>query len=70
MYDVVFEAVNKSSFSACMRVLKDDGVYVNVTEPLPSIQMLWTKMTSGKKLMLGENAPERAEDLIFSERIS
>ena len=69
MYDVVFEAVNKSSFSACMRVLKDDGVYVNVTEPLPSIQMLWTKMTSGKKLMLGENAPERAEDLIFLKEL-
>ena len=69
MYDAVFEAVNKSSFSACMRVLKDDGVYVNVTEPLPSIQMLWTKMTSGKKLMLGENAPERAEDLTFLKEL-
>lgn len=64
-YDVVFEAVDKSSFAACMRVLKKDGIYLNVTVPLPSMQMLWAKMTSGKKLMLGENPPDTAEDLIF-----
>jgi len=27
--------------------------------------MLWTKMTSSKKLFLGENVPESAEDLNF-----
>ena len=53
-YDVIFEAVNKSSFSACMKLLKKDGTYINVTEPLPSVQMLWTKLTSGKKLLLAE----------------
>ena len=68
-YDVVIEAVNKSSFSACMRVLKEDGIYVNVTEPLPSFQMLWVKMRSNKKVMLGENAPERADDLIFLKEL-
>ncbi|MCA9931348.1 MAG: zinc-binding dehydrogenase, partial [Anaerolineales bacterium] len=45
--------------------LKKDGIYLNVTVPLPSMQMLWAKMTSGKKLMLGENPPDTAEDLIF-----
>jgi NADPH:quinone reductase-like Zn-dependent oxidoreductase len=64
-YDVIFEAVDKSSFSACMRSLKKDGIYLNVTAPLPSIRMLWTKITSSKKLLLGENPPEKAEDLIF-----
>ena len=68
-YDVVIEAVNKSSFSACMRVLKEDGIYVNVTEPLPSFQMLWVKMRSNKRVMLGENAPERADDLIFIKEL-
>ncbi|MEI2401187.1 NAD(P)-dependent alcohol dehydrogenase, partial [Paenibacillus phytohabitans] len=34
-YDVIFEAVNKSSFSACMKLLKRNGTYINVTEPLP-----------------------------------
>lgn len=64
-YDVIFEAVDKSSFSACLKALKKDGIYLNVTTPLPSIRMLWTKMMSNKKLMLGENPPESAEDLIF-----
>ena len=52
-----------------MSVLKEGGIYVNVTEPLPSLQMLRAKLTSGKKIMLGENAPERAEDLIFLKEL-
>ncbi|MGG3466165.1 NAD(P)-dependent alcohol dehydrogenase [Neobacillus pocheonensis] len=64
-YDVIFEAVNKSSFSTCMKWLKKDGIYINVTEPLPSVQMLWTQLTSGKKLLLSRNSPETSEALNF-----
>ena len=56
-YDVIFEAVDKSSFSACMKALKDGGTYLNVTTPFPSLQMIWTKMRTNKKIMLGENPP-------------
>jgi NADPH:quinone reductase-like Zn-dependent oxidoreductase len=52
-----------------MRSLKKDGIYLNVTAPLPSMRMLWTKMTSSKKLMLGENIPEKAKDLIFLKEL-
>jgi NADPH:quinone reductase-like Zn-dependent oxidoreductase len=69
MYDVIFEAVDKSSFSACMQALKKDGIYLNVTTPLPSLQMLWTKMGSSKKIMLGENPPESAKDLTFLKQL-
>ncbi len=68
-YDVIFEAVNKSSFSACMKVLKKDGTYINVTEPLPSVKMLWTKLTSSKKLLLSRNSPETSEALNFLKEL-
>jgi NADPH:quinone reductase-like Zn-dependent oxidoreductase len=64
-YDVIFEAVDKSSFSACIKSLKVDGIYLNIAVPLPGPRMLWTKMTGSKRLMLGENPPEKAEDLTF-----
>jgi len=64
-YDVVFVAVDKCSFSNCMRSLKKEGVYINITAPLPSVKMLWTSKTSGKKLILGELAPKNAEGLVL-----
>jgi NADPH:quinone reductase-like Zn-dependent oxidoreductase len=68
-YDVIFEAVNKSSFLACMKLLKNDGTYINVTEPLPSVQMLWTKLTSSKKLLLSRNSPETSEALNYLKEL-
>jgi NADPH:quinone reductase-like Zn-dependent oxidoreductase len=69
-YDVIFEAVDKSSFSACMKSLKKDGTYINVTAPLPDVRMLWTKLTSSRKLILSRNSPENSEALDFlKERI-
>ena len=52
-----------------MGSLKKDGIYLNITVPLPNIQMLWSKMSSSKKLILGENPPEKAEDLIFIKEL-
>ncbi|MFP3122335.1 NAD(P)-dependent alcohol dehydrogenase [Ectobacillus funiculus] len=68
-YDVIFEAVDKSSFSACMKSLKKDGTYINVTVPLPGARMLWTKLTSSKKLILGQNSPENSEALNFLKEL-
>lgn len=68
-YDIIFEAVDKSSFSACKRALKEDGIYLNVVLPFPNIQMLWTQMTTGQKIMLGDNVPESAEALIFIKEL-
>lgn len=63
IYDVIFEAVDKSTFTSCMRALKPDGIYLNVTTPLPNPQMLWAWWTSGKKLKLGANIPRNASGL-------
>jgi NADPH:quinone reductase-like Zn-dependent oxidoreductase len=68
-YDVIFEAVNKSSFSACMKSLKKHGTYINVTEPLPSVRMLWTKLTNSHKLILGQNSPETSEALNYLKEL-
>jgi NADPH:quinone reductase-like Zn-dependent oxidoreductase len=68
-YDVIFEAVNKSSFSACMKSLKKDGTYINITEPLPSFEMIWTNITSRKKLVLSRNSPETPEALDFLKEL-
>ena len=66
---MIFEAVNKSSFSACMKVLKKGGSYINTTEPLPSVEMLWTNLIRGKKLLLARNAPETSEALDFLKEL-
>lgn len=65
MYDVIFLAVDKCPFSVCNKCLNKEGVYLNVTSPVKSLPMLWTSMTSKKKIIMGENSPESAEALIF-----
>ncbi|MDX1806899.1 MAG: NAD(P)-dependent alcohol dehydrogenase [Paenisporosarcina sp.] len=68
-YDVIFDAVDKSSFTACMKSLKKDGTYINVTTPLPDARMLWTKLTTNKKLILSQNSPESSEALNFLKEL-
>ena len=65
-YDVIFDAVDKSSFSRCKDSLKQRGVYLTVSWPL--LQALWTSMTSSKKIIWG--MPSRGtEDLIFLKEL-
>jgi NADPH:quinone reductase-like Zn-dependent oxidoreductase len=64
-YDVIFDTVGKSSFSACVKSLKKAGIYLDCTRLLPTIRMLWARLTSGRKLVLSQNAPETAEALTF-----
>jgi len=68
-YDVIFDAVGKSSFSRCKSSLKQRGIYL-VTVPTLAIilQMLWTKMVGSKKVIFGgEN--EKTENLIFLKEL-
>ncbi len=64
-YDVIFLAVDKCPFSICNKALKKEGVYLNVTAPLKSLQMIWVSLFSKKKITVGENSRETAEDLYF-----
>jgi NADPH:quinone reductase-like Zn-dependent oxidoreductase len=68
-YDVIFDAVGKSSFSGCMRSLKKGGIYLQaVAAPALSVRMRWTAMTSGQTLMGGTAVP-KAEDLLYLKEL-
>lgn len=64
-YDIIFLAIDKWPFSSCKKFLKDKGVYVNVTFPFKSLNMLWTSLSTKKRSIMAHNPPDSAEDLSF-----
>jgi len=68
-YDVIFDAVGKSSFSGCMRSLKKEGIYLQaVAAPALMVRMRWASMMSSKKLIGGTAIPE-TENLIYLKEL-
>lgn len=69
-YDVIFDTSGKSSFSDCLRSLKNNGLYLRAVHinPSPIFRGLWTSITSTKKV-IGGVAIERKEDLIFLKEL-
>ena len=65
VYDVIFVAVDKGSFLDCMKALKKNGTYLNVTTPVRTLRMRWAALTSGKTIITGEHAGETSDDLVF-----
>jgi NADPH:quinone reductase-like Zn-dependent oxidoreductase len=53
VYDVIFVAVDKGSFSDCMKALRTGGVYLNATVPVRTLGMRWAALTSGKTIVTG-----------------
>jgi NADPH:quinone reductase-like Zn-dependent oxidoreductase len=68
-YDVIFDAVGKSSFSRCKSSLKEKGIYL-VTLPKLAVllQMLWTFIVGSKKVKM-EGAPAKVENLLFLKEL-
>jgi len=69
-YDIVFDAVGKSSFSHCKGALKPNGIYLTTVLSLAIVRhMLWTSLFGSRKAMIMftgiRPAKERAEDLRF-----
>ena len=60
-YDVIFDAVSKTSFSRCKSSLSQDGAYLTVDYPL--LDALWASFAGGKRVVFG--VPNRVEDLVF-----
>jgi len=68
-YDIIFDTVGKSSFSGCVRSLKQRGFYLMGKPGLLSVvRGLWTSMTSSKKVKFGI-ASSKTEDLIFLKEL-
>jgi NADPH:quinone reductase-like Zn-dependent oxidoreductase len=68
-YDVIFDAVGKSSFSACIKSLKKEGTYLQaVAAPARGVRMRWTSMISRKRLIGGLATP-KTENLIYLKEL-
>ncbi|MFL0198197.1 zinc-binding dehydrogenase [Clostridium sp. WILCCON 0269] len=73
-YDIIFDAVGKSSFSHCKRSLKQRGIYIStVPTPVLMLQMLWTSKYLAKKALFMatglRTASAKAKDLIFLKEL-
>src|SRR5207249_6806899 len=69
-YDVVFDVVGKSSFSACVKSLKGGGVYLLGNPGLSQqVRGLWTSITTSKKVV-GGMVSYRKEDLVFVKELA
>jgi 2-desacetyl-2-hydroxyethyl bacteriochlorophyllide A dehydrogenase len=60
-YDVIFDAVIKTSFSRCKGSLRQNGFFLTVDYPL--LLAFWTSLVGDKKVVFG--TANRIEDLAF-----
>ena len=73
-YDIIFDAVAKSSYASCKDVLKPGGVYI-FTEPAPGnlFQLLWTSLFGNKKAAMTapgmRSSSAKTRDLIFLKEL-
>jgi NADPH:quinone reductase-like Zn-dependent oxidoreductase len=65
-YDIILDAVRKTSFLRCKSSLNPRGVYLTVDWPL--LQALWTSIVGGKKVIFGI-ARQNFEDLTFLKEL-
>jgi NADPH:quinone reductase-like Zn-dependent oxidoreductase len=67
-YDVIFDAVHKSSFLRCRNSLREKGIYL-VTMPSLTflLQTLWTSVVGDKKIMNGSREATVEDLLVFNE---
>lgn len=73
-YDIIFDAVGKSSFSRCKNALTSKGVYVTTVPSLDfMVQMLLTSKSSGKRVTFVapglRSASEKSRDLYFLKEL-
>jgi NADPH:quinone reductase-like Zn-dependent oxidoreductase len=75
IYDIIFDAVGKSSFSRCRGALKSDGVYLATVPSLALYaHVLWTAKLGDKKAKVAATglrpASEKAKDLRYLSELT
>lgn len=69
-YDVVYETVNKASFSSCIAALKNNGTLIlGAGMPIEILRGVWISLTSSKKVVSGV-ALETAEAVSFLQKLA
>ena len=65
-YDIIFDAVGKSSFSKCKSSLNQKGIYLSTVATIPVLlQMLWTSKKGSKKAIFTMPPLPTTKDLIL-----
>jgi len=69
-YDVIFDAVQKSSFLRCKRSLKENGIYL-ITMPSLTylLHTLWASIAGNKRIKNGSREAELEDLHFFTELI-
>ena len=68
-YDVIFETVNKASFSHVLQSLTKKGILILSAAGMSEmIRGVWTSMTHSQKVLTGVNS-ESAEDMVFLKEL-
>jgi NADPH:quinone reductase-like Zn-dependent oxidoreductase len=68
-YDVIFDAVGKSSFSRCKNSLSKAGIYLDTLPRVSTlVYMLLTSIMGGKKVKM-DGAPAKIENLLFLKEL-
>ena len=73
-YDIIFDAVGKSSFSRCRSSLTPSGVYLTTVPSLAIYpQMLWTSKIGGKRAIIAaaglRPSSEKTKGLVFLKEL-
>lgn len=68
-YDLIFDAVAKLSYSLAVKHLSATGTYLNIASPLPSFHMLWTRLSTKKRIIMATTPKITTEEMTYLTKL-